>query len=42
MSRSERKSKEKKYMETYRNENTIIHNLWDAAKLDTRWKYTAV
>ena len=32
----------KKYLETNDNENTRIHNLWDAAKAVLRGKFTAI
>ena len=32
----------KKYLETNDNENTIIQNLWDAAKAVLRVKFTAI
>ena len=31
-----------KYLETNDNENTTIHNLWDAAKAVLRGKFTAI
>ena len=32
----------KKYLETNDNENTMIQNLWDAAKVVLRGKFTAI
>ena len=32
----------KKYMETNENENTMIQNLWDAAKAVQRGKFTVI
>ena len=32
----------KKYLETNYNENTMIQNLWDAAKAVLRGKFTAI
>ena len=31
-----------KYLETHDNENTMIHNLWDAAKAVLRGKFIAI
>ena len=44
MNDSTRKSKKKfkKYMETNENENTMVQNLWDAAKVVLRGKYVAI
>ena len=36
------KEKIKKYLETNDNENTMIQNLWDAAKAVLRGKYIAI
>ena len=36
------KRKSKKYLETNDNENTTIHNLWDAAKAVLRGKFIAI
>ena len=36
------KSKKKKYVETNDNENTMIQNLWDAAKAVLRAKFAAI
>ena len=32
----------RKYMETNENENTMVQNLWDAAKVVLRRKYVAI
>ena len=36
------KEEMKKYLETYDNENTMIQNLWDAAKAVLRGKFIAI
>ena len=40
--KEEIKEEIKKYLETNDNENTIIHNLWDAAKAVLRGKFIAI
>ena len=36
------KRKLKKYVKTNENENTMIQNLWDAAKAVLKWTFTAI